>query len=513
MRAPRVLVVGAGVAGLVAALELACLGLEIEVIERAAEPGGKLREVEIGGVRLDAGPTVLTMRWVFDEIFAAAGASLADHVPMRPSAILARHAWNTEERLDLHADLGASEDAIGRLAGAAEARGYRQFCAQAQRIYEILEKSFIRSPRPGLLSLAAGGGLRGLADLWALRPFVSLWRALGEFFSDRRLRQLFARYATYCGSSPFRAPATLMLVAHVESQGVWLVEGGMHRLAAALARLAARSGARFRYRSEVHEIIVAGGQAAGVTLAGGERLDADAVVLNADVAAIAEGRLGSTVAHAVPAVDRSSRSLSAVTWSLLAKAEGFPLLRHNVFFSGDYRAEFEDIIQRRRLPVAPTVYVCAQDREDRETPVPAGDERFLCIVNAPPTGDSDPLDQAEREACDERTFGQLQRCGLTLHRRPEKVLVTDPEAFERLFPSTGGALYGRASHGWRPSFNRPIARSRLPRLYLAGGSVHPGPGLPMAALSGRMAAASLLADIVSTRPSRRTDTRGGISMR
>jgi 1-hydroxycarotenoid 3,4-desaturase len=512
MRAPRVVIIGAGVAGLAAALELAFLGLDVEVVERAAGPGGKMREVEVGGARLDAGPTVLTMRWVFEEIFAAAGANLADHVPMRQAAIIARHAWSAEERLDLYTDTDKSEDAIGRLAGAAEARGYREFCRCARRIYETLEEPFIRSPRPRLLSLIAGAGLTGLADLWALRPFSTLWGALGEFFADPRLRQLFARYATYCGSSPFLAPATLMLVAHVESQGVWLVEGGMHRLAAALAELAARSGARFRYGSEVSEIVVEAGRAAGVKLARGERLDADAVVVNADAAAIADGLFGSAVAHAVPAVDRRARSLSAVTWSLLANADGFPLLRHNVFFSRDYRAEFSDIVQHQRLPAAPTVYVCAQDREDHDEKAPDHAGRFLCIVNAPPTGDRDPLNQAELEACGERTFSHLERCGLFLHHRPETVLVTDPAAFERLFPATGGALYGRASQGWKASFDRPIARSKLPRLYLAGGSVHPGPGVPMAALSGRLAAASLVSDIALTQPSRRTDTRGGISM-
>jgi hypothetical protein len=151
-----------------------------------------------------------------------------------------------------------------------------------------------------------------------------MWRALGDYFRDPRLRQLFGRYATYCGSSPFQAPATLMLVAHVEQEGVWLVEGGMHRLAVALEGLAERRGATFRYGAEAAEILVAGGKVAGVRLASGERLDADAVVLNADVAAVAAGRFGPAAAGAVPKVPRSSRSLSAVTWALHARTEGFP---------------------------------------------------------------------------------------------------------------------------------------------------------------------------------------------
>lgn len=256
MRTHRVAIIGAGIAGLVAALELAVRGLDVIVLERAAAPGGKLREVAIGGARLDAGPTVFTMRWVFDEIFAAAGAALGEHLSLKPVDVLARHAWSPDERLDLYADVDRSVDAIGALAGKAEAQRYRQFSQRARRIYETLERPFLRSSRPTPLSLVRGAGFRGVGDLWRIEPFATLWGALGEFFHDPRLRQLFGRYATYCGSSPFLAPATLMLVAHVERDGVWLVEGGMHRIAQAVADLAQARGARIRYGADVAEVLV-----------------------------------------------------------------------------------------------------------------------------------------------------------------------------------------------------------------------------------------------------------------
>lgn len=492
MRANRVVVVGAGVGGLAAALELSARGLEVLVVERATGPGGKMREAAAGIARIDAGPTVLTMRWVFDELFAAAGLSLADELTLHPAAVLARHAWDERQSLDLYADEARSVDAIGTFAGAAEARAYREFAERARRVYRTLEGPFLRADRPGPLELVRRTGWRHLDDLWRISPFSTLAHALGRHFRDPRLRQLFGRYATYCGSSPFLAPATLMLVAHVEREGVWLVEGGMHRIARALAHAATDRGATIRYQAAVAAVRVEQGKVAGVDLDTGERVDADAVVVNADPSAVASGKLGHDIAAAVTAIPRSARSLSAMTWTCVAKTSGFPLTRHNVFFSHDYRTEFAEILERGRVPDDPTVYVCAQDRDDQGVSAFAGAERLLCLINAPAIGDShrfEPLEVARSEAHMRAT---LERCGL--HIEPHHKVATTPTDFERLYPATGGALYGRATHGWAASFRRPAARTRIPGLYLAGGSVHPGPGVPMAALSGRLASRAVLED-------------------
>jgi 1-hydroxycarotenoid 3,4-desaturase len=363
-------------------------------------------------------------------------------------------------------------------------------------VYRTLEKPFIRSPRMSSpLSLIGRVGPRGLADLWHIQPFQSLWRALGRHFHDARLRQLFGRYATYCGCSPMLAPATLMLVAHVELDGVWLVRGGMHRLATALQALARRLGVEFRYGAQVVTVEVGHGRATGVRLASGERIAARAVVANADAAAIAGSRLGAAAARGLRPVPERQRSLSAVTWNLVARTSGFELLRHNVFFSRDYETEFDQILRGGRLPAEPTVYVCAQDRDDAGRGAADGAERMLCLVNAPALGDRCDFDASAIESAGERTFSSLRRCGLAIERGPQATVVTTPADFERLFPGTGGALYGRAAHGWRASFDRPGSRTRLPGFYLAGGSTHPGPGVPMAALSGRLAAACVVDDL------------------
>jgi 1-hydroxycarotenoid 3,4-desaturase len=487
-----VVVIGAGIGGLAAAFDLAGRGVPTLVVETADRPGGKMRRTQLGPRSFDAGPTVLTMRWVFDELFADAGLSFAQHVHTRPAAILARHAWPDGSRLDLHADAARSAEEIGRLAGAAEARRFLRFCDEARATYRALEHDFIRAQRPSMPGLVGRIGRRRPAALLAIRPFERLWQALGRHFTDARLRQLFGRYATYCGCSPFEAPATLMLVAHVEQEGVWLVEPGMFRIAEVIEQLASERGARFRYRERAVGIGTDAQGVCSVTLADGQVLAAGAVIVNADAAALAQGLLGPAAARA--GAGAPERSLSAMTWLVDARTSGFALSRHNVFFSRDYRAEFDSLFGAGRLPAEPTIYVCAQDRDARD---PAtidanlpGPERLLCLINAPPApgqAHGSVPDDAE-----ERTFGALERFGLQVDRGAGAVARTTPEQFARLYPGSAGALYGGATHGWRASFKRPGAATAVRGLYLAGGSVHPGPGVPMAALSGRLAAQCLL---------------------
>ncbi len=501
--------IGAGIGGLAAAISLAQAGYRVTVLERATHPGGKMRETAVSGARIDSGPTVLTMRWVFDHLFESAGARLTDYVALQPLSILARHAWSSGAQLDLFADQKRSADAIGAFAGAAEARGYRAFCAESRRMYDVLRAPFLSDFKPDPLTLAARIGPQRAADLFAIRPFDTMWRALGAHFRDPRLRQLFGRYATYCGASPFEAPATLMLIAHVEQEGVWIVEGGMQRLAEALGACAQGLGVTFQFDAHVDAIEVDGGRARGVRLADGVRLAADAVICNADPAALAEGLFGTAAQSALAAAPRAQRSLSAMTWAMRGEARGFPLVRHNVFFSDNYAAEFDALFKQGRMPADPTIYVCAQDR--------AGDgavngaDRLFILANAPASGDARPLSATELTKCETTVFNALRKRGLEIE--PIAATRTTPADFNALFPATGGALYGPATHGWAAAFQRPGARTKIPGLYLAGGGVHPGAGVPMAALSGGMAARAVMADRALTRPSLPAATHGGTSMR
>jgi 1-hydroxycarotenoid 3,4-desaturase len=469
-----VTIVGAGFGGLAAALALAAEGVPVTVIEAADAPGGKARLID--GVA--AGPTVMTMRPVFDQLFARFGERLEDHVSLTRAETIARHFWTGDARLDLFSDPERSRDAIGNFAGARAARGFDTFREEAARIHQTLDATFMRASATNPIGLSWRIGLTRLGQLWGINPWQSLWGALGKHFDDLRLRQLFGRYATYTGSSPFQAPATLMLIAHVEAEGVWLIEGGVQRLAAALADLASRHGVTFRYGERW------AGTAQGLT------------IFNGDPSSVGGQSLSA-----------KNRSLSAMVWTGRGEAGDFPLAHHNVFFSDDYRAEFE-AIKSGRLPADPTVYICAQDR-DADHKTKNARERYQFIVNAPANGDSHIYTSKETEPCQTAITMRLRQSGFTIKEQMGQ--FTTPTDFAKRFPGSGGAIYGRATHGAMAAFMRPQTRTRTRGLYLTGGSTHPGAGVPMATLSGLQAASALLADHALTRRFHPVAMPGGIS--
>ncbi|SEK96061.1 1-hydroxycarotenoid 3,4-desaturase [Roseovarius nanhaiticus] len=501
------IIIGAGIGGLSAALRLAHAGRKVTVLERHGAPGGKLRTLPSAFGPVDAGPTVLTMRPVFEALFADVGESLSDHLTLTPQRILARHYWPDGTMLDLDADSAQSAANVEAAFGTRARDDFLRFSRRAQRLYDGFDAPMMQAAQPSSMQVA-GRVLRDPGLARAMAPMRSLAGMLRQEFAEPRLAQLFGRYATYVGGSPYASPAILGLIWHAEAQGVWRIEGGMHRLAATIARLAEARGAEFHYGADVTGIEVASGRACTVRTAT-QTHQATSVLFNGDPNALRTGTLGQEARHAVPVRATLPRSLSANVLAFAAKPEGPALAHHTVFFNSDPEAEFRALARGETYP-DPTLYICAQDHGISAPP--EGSQRFEIIMNAAPCpADAPSSSQMDQTTCLTIIRDTLSRHGLRLTPAPGADALTTPQMFNHLFPQSHGSLYGRSPHGMMAAFARPTARTRLPGLYLAGGGAHPGAGLPMATLSGRHAAEAILTDRTSTSPSRPMVMPGGMS--
>ncbi len=489
----EVTIIGAGIGGLTAAMLLSYAGVKVHVYEQHAHPGGKMRTTPSIAGPVDSGPTVLTMYEIFKELFLDINEDINQYVNMTQEPLIARHFWRDGSSLDLFSNIEKNKHSIREFSGSKSESEFDKFGEMAQKLFSIFNEPIIKSPSPQIYPIVGNV----LKNFWTLRKAVfsqkTLYDLLEGQFSDIRLRQLFARYATYVGGSPYNSPAILALIWHVESQGVWRIDGGMQQLAFAIEKVAKKYGASFFYNSKIEEIISEKNSVIGIKESSGKELQCKNLVYNGDPAALRKGHLGKNVTHAV--VDRNvdPRSLSAYVWSFASKVEGVSLAHHNVFFNSNYRKEFLDI-KSGNMPTDPTLYVCAQGLSKESAS--GTREKFEIIVNGPPFQSKNlPFKNKEFKLCLKTTFSILENMGLTFLEKPTQEMLTTPAQFNQLFPGSNGSLYGRSPEGMISTFKRPKAHSKIKGLYLAGGGVHPGPGIPMAALSGRHAAEAILMDL------------------
>lgn len=490
----EVLVVGAGIGGLAAALALAARGLPVRVLEAGPRPGGKAGFVEVDGVRIETGPSVLTLPEVFAGLFARAGLRLDDLIALRRLDPGFRYRYAdgcvVEVAHDPDDTLARVRSALGPTAEAELAA----FLDYSRGIWDAAAPHFVRGPAPTWAAMA-GLALRHPRALLSVDPLRSMAAGIDRHVRDPHLRMLLRRYATYNGSDPRSAPATLNCIAHVElSLGGYGVQGGIGALVQALADAIEARGGVIECAATVDRVLVAGGRTVGVALAGGAERRGRAVVVNADVGMLRSGGLPNASRY-LPAAAAPSMS----GWTGAARAaRRSDRLPHEVLFPADYDAEFSDIFDRDRPPAAPTVYLCAQER-CHGLPGWADAEQVFVMANAPAepvTGFRDPRAWAELEAAVEQ---RIRMAGLWADG-DAMVWRRTPTDLAAAFPGSRGAIYGAASNDRFAAFKRPPNRvAGLPGLYLASGSAHPGGGLPMVALSG-LAAADCLSGDVGLRP-------------
>jgi phytoene desaturase len=496
-------VIGAGLGGLGTAVLLASRGYRVVVCEQSGSVGGKLGRFSRDGFQLDTGPHLLTWPDVWRDIFAATGEPLEDLIDIVSvdPAVRYRFADGTQVDVPNASRAGvatALDDALGEPAG----RQWTRLMDRAEEMWRVTRGPFLESPLDGPATLLRQA--RRVDRLATVAPWRTL-RGLGRAtLDDPRLRMMLDRYATYSGSDPREAPSVLATVPYVEqAYGAWYVPGGLHRLAELLAERAKSLGVEVRLNADVREITVRdvpgpqGWGAKGVRLTDGTRLRCDVVVANADAASVYHrllagrpGELGRLrMRRAVP-------SLSGFVMLLALRGRTPGMRHHTVLFPADYDDEFDSVfgVGRHRgvcrPPWDPTVYVSAPD--DPATRPDDGHEGWFVLVNAPrhrpgdPAGGIDWDRPALAERYADRILDVMAARGLDVRDRLLWREVRTPADLERYSRSAGGSIYGTSSNGARSAFLRPANASNVERLYLVGGSSHPGGGIPLVGMSARI---------------------------
>jgi phytoene desaturase len=475
----RAIVIGAGLGGLAVALRLATRGWAVTVCEQTGSPGGKMNRWETNGFRFDTGPSLITMPWVFEDLFESAGTRLRDHVDLVGVNPLADYHFDDGTRFTHTADLPAWLETVRRLENG-DASGFLAFLSLGARLFEVSKATFFNQSPFERPDLSAAGVLRHM-------PLRLGWgnydRTVRHFFHSPHLRQMFNRYITYVGSSPYRTPATLSVIPFVEyAFGGWHVKGGLYRMIEAIASLGQKAGVELRTGTRVLSIARHSGHVRGVDLESGAHLEADIVIMNGDASGTPQ-LLGTPGARPLAEI---KRSLSGLLFLFALKKTLPERPHHSVFFSADYAAEFRQLFDERRFPDDPTVYVNMPSRTDR-TMTPGEGEVMFVMANAP-ANDADMWDESMTAAAYQRVMTRLKRSGYP-DFQDEIVASTvwTPRRMAERYGMPGGAIYGQTSHGWRGAFLRPPNKDRhVAGLYYVGGSTHPGGGTPTVLMSARI---------------------------
>jgi len=485
----RIAVIGGGVGGLAAAARLASAGHRVMLLEQAPEVGGKLGRHVRAGYQFDTGPSLLTMPEVFEDFFADTGDPLDRVLPLRRVDPLTCYRWPDGTVLDLPADGSATGPALDAALGPGAGAQWLRLLDRGARIEAAARQPLLEAPFAGPTSLARLA-VRRPGDIRVISPAATL-RGLGRrMLKDERLRMLLDRYATFSGSDPRRAPAALAMIPWVEqASGAWYIPGGLHRLGLALRDRATEHGVEIHCGSPVASIETAGGRATGVVMASGGRLSADVVVATIDADVVYRRMLGARPTGLLSRLAGLAPSMSGFVLLLGLHGRTPGLGHHTVFFSRDYDAEF-DAVFGGRLAEDPTIYV---SKPDDPSLVPTPDrESWFVLVNAAPHGTGsrqvDWTAPGLASRYGDLILDRLAQHGVDVRGRVVTRDIRTPARIEHDTGSPGGSIYGVSANGRRSALLRPTNRSPVKGLFLAGGSVHPGGGLPLVALSAKIVA-------------------------
>ncbi|MFA0961419.1 1-hydroxycarotenoid 3,4-desaturase CrtD [Roseivirga sp. BDSF3-8] len=486
----KVAIVGAGIAGIAASVRLARAGNEVTVYEANDGPGGKLRAFNCAGYRFDAGPSLFTMPMLVDELFILCDENPEDHFTYRQLPVTCHYFF--EDGLNIYAYTDRQK-LLQELQGKVkdDPAAVIQALDKSQKLYSMLGDLFMKRSLHRASTFLNKEALHAYTRLHKMDFFRTMHEANASRFTDPHLVQLFDRYATYNGSDPYKTPATMNIIPHLEFNiGTYFPEGGMYSITESLFKLAKRQGVQFRFDTPVHSISVTNGKVSGLeTKAGGEHYDT--VVSNMDVVNTYR-KLLPDQKHPEKLL-RQPKSSSAIIfyWGIRRKFDELDL--HNILFSQDYKAEFHNLFDKKTLYKDPTIYVNITSKYQQDD-APEGCENWFVMINAPHNDGQnwDKLIDQARNSIQEKLKRMLGQNIASLIACEE---VLDPRTIELKTSSSQGALYGNSSNNRYAAFLRHANFSKnIKGLYFCGGSVHPGGGIPLCLNSARLAAEAVERD-------------------
>lgn len=476
----KIIIIGAGLGGLSSACLLATQGHDVTVIEKNAQPGGKINQLKTNGFRFDTGPSLLTMPHVLESFFERCNTSLNDYLDLKPVEPICRYFYQDGTRFDCFHDEDQTLQEISRIAPE-DTEAYKKFLNYSRQLYERTKDAFLFNPLYNFSDLST----ITLSDVFKIDALKTVSDRVDSAFDSPYLRQMFKRFPTYNGSSPYQAPATLNVIPHVElNLGGFYIDGGMYKLIEALWKLARNRGVKLIFNRQVQQITVRDGRVTGVQT-NIDRHEADLVLSNSDAH---ETYLNLITEAELPYIKKKrlqhiEPSCSGFVLLFGTKTQFNQLSHHNIFFSDDYRREFSAIFKRKIMPKDPTIYIANTSASNPDHALPGGSNLFV-LVNAPYLSDQWQWEK-EAEEYEHFIIEELEQRGLNGLRDAIvfRERITPVDFFEQ-YRSNRGSIYGTSSNSKIAAFMRPKNKARsIEGLYLAGGSTHPGGGIPLVILS------------------------------
>ncbi len=478
----KAIVIGAGIAGIASAIRLVVRGYQVEVFEAGPRAGGKLSELNLGDFRFDTGPSLFTMPQYVDELFTLAGKDSADYFQYQKLKIVCNYFYEDGTRISAFADRSKfSEEIAEKTKDSAES--VIKFLEKSKDIYEITNAVFLQRSLHKFRTYFNWKTFKSLLRFPEIDAFRSMNQAIEANFKDYKTIRFFNRYATYNGSNPYKAPATLNVIPHFEQHfGAYFPVGGMYSIASSLVKLAIDLGVKFNFNSYVDEIELNNDRVSGVKVRG-LSYPADLVISNMDIWYTYQKLLkGFEVPDRIKQQERSSSAL-IFYWGI---NRSFPELEmHNIFFTEDYREEFKKIWDDQTIYNDPTIYVNISSKNKIDD-APTGSENWFTMINVPANTGQDwdvLIIEARKNIID-----KLSRIlGLDVNKLIVCEAILDPRSIDSKTFSYQGSLYGSSSNSQFSAFLRHANfSSKIENLFFVGGSVHPGGGIPLALLSAKI---------------------------